>query len=173
MRYFAILEILLILSEFNQTDVNRSVCEFYIRLVILRIPIKKAHHEKNQENWFENRDFWERIRIQFWRRLYPWNLTLNAMRLLTRSYSIDFMKIFTLPRKWYQIWPIKMIHAGSDTFTEWLSSNKILVHMSIIVMLKQRWACGLLIITKIKKYEVWISRAMFRDSWNIANLIRI
>ena len=32
----------------------------------------------------------------------------------------------------------KMIPAGSDTFTEWLSSNKILVHMSIIVMLKQR-----------------------------------
>ena len=34
-RYLAILEILLILSEFNETDVNRNVCEFYIRLIIL------------------------------------------------------------------------------------------------------------------------------------------
>ena len=49
---------------------------------------------------------------------------------------------------------IKMIHAGSDTFTEWLSSNKILVHISIIVMLKQRWACGLFIITDLKNNEV-------------------
>ena len=48
----------------------------------------------------------------------------------------------------------KMIPAGSATFTEWLSSNKILVHMSMIVMLKQRWACGLFIIGKIKKYDV-------------------
>ena len=48
----------------------------------------------------------------------------------------------------------KMIPNGVDTSTEWWSSNKILVHMSIIVMVKQRWACGLLIITNIKKYEV-------------------
>ena len=55
----AILEILLIVSEINPTDVHRSVCEFYIRLLILRIPNKKAHHERNPQNWLENRNFWE------------------------------------------------------------------------------------------------------------------
>ena len=43
-----ILEIWLILSEFNQTDIHRSVCQCYIRLIILRMHIKKGHHEKKQ-----------------------------------------------------------------------------------------------------------------------------
>ena len=54
---FAILEILLIVSEFNQTHINRSVCEFYILLTILRKSNKKTNHKKNQENLFQNRDF--------------------------------------------------------------------------------------------------------------------
>ena len=45
-----ILEILLILSEFNQTDIHRSVWQFHILLVTLWMHIKKAHHERNQEN---------------------------------------------------------------------------------------------------------------------------
>ena len=94
-RYSAILEFLLMLSEFNLQYINRSVCEFYIPLIILRISIRKAHHEKNQENGFQKkRDVWERIRIQFGRRLYPWNLTLNAMKQIPRSHFIDFMKFW-------------------------------------------------------------------------------
>ena len=45
----AILEILLIVSEFNQTDIHRSVCQFYILLTILRMYIQRAHHEKNKK----------------------------------------------------------------------------------------------------------------------------
>ena len=45
----AILEILLIISEINQTDVHRSVCEFYVPFLIVRIPIKKAYHERNRK----------------------------------------------------------------------------------------------------------------------------
>ena len=49
-QYLVISEILLILSEFNDQNINRSVCGFYIRLLTLRMFIKKAHHEANEEN---------------------------------------------------------------------------------------------------------------------------
>ena len=53
----AILQILLMLSEFNQTDVYRSVCEFYILIIIFRMHIKEAHHERNEENRIKNSEF--------------------------------------------------------------------------------------------------------------------
>ena len=43
-RYFAIIEFLLILSEFNLQYINRSVCEFYMLFMILRMAMKTAHH---------------------------------------------------------------------------------------------------------------------------------
>ena len=55
--YFAIIEFLIILSEFNLQYINRSVCEFYMLFMILRMPIKKAHHQTNQENWFRRSCF--------------------------------------------------------------------------------------------------------------------
>ena len=48
--HLVIREILLILSEFNVQYINRSVGEFYTLLIILRMWIKKMHHEKNEEN---------------------------------------------------------------------------------------------------------------------------
>ena len=50
---------------------------------------------QNQENLFRTSAFLKIIRIKFWRRLYPWNLTLNAMRLLPWSCYVDFMEIST------------------------------------------------------------------------------
>ena len=47
-----------------------------------------------------------------------------------------------------------MVPAHSDRFTEGLSSIIVLVHTYLIIMLKQRWSCVSLIITKIKKYEI-------------------
>ena len=38
---------------------------------------------------------------------------------------------------------------------------------------KQLWICVLLIITKKKKYDICISRTIFRDYWILADLIRI
>ena len=40
--------------------------------------------------------------IKFWRRLYPCKWTLNALRLLPRSPSIDFMKILRCSQNWRQ-----------------------------------------------------------------------
>ena len=74
---------------------------------------------------------------------------------------------------WRVIWPRKSITAHSRGFKQWLRGNMILKYTSKMMLLKQLWVCVWLIITKIKKYEIWISRAIFRDPWNIANLIRI
>ena len=43
-RYFAIRELLLILSEFNVQYINGSVFEFYTLFIILRMHIKKSYH---------------------------------------------------------------------------------------------------------------------------------
>ena len=48
-RYFAIREFLLILSKFNLQYINKSVCEFYMLFMILRMAIKKTHNQKNQK----------------------------------------------------------------------------------------------------------------------------
>ena len=48
----------------------------------------------------------------------------------------------------------KIMPAGSDTFTRWLSSNKNLVHISIIVYVKAVVCMRLTYHHKIKKYEV-------------------
>ena len=40
--YFALLEFLLSLSELNLQYINGSVCEFYMRFMILRMAIKKS-----------------------------------------------------------------------------------------------------------------------------------
>ena len=98
---FAILEVLLILSEFYLQYVNRSVWEFCSKLIILQMSIQKPHHERNEDNWFQESWVLRIIRIKFWSHLNPWNLTLNAMRLLQRSHSIDFMKISGF-QKWRQ-----------------------------------------------------------------------
>ena len=92
-RNLALLEFLLILSEFNLQCINGSVCEFYMLFMILWMAIKKAHHQTNQENWFRTSCFVRIIRIKFWSCLYPWNLTLNAMRILLGCHWIDFIKI--------------------------------------------------------------------------------
>ena len=67
----------------------------------------------------------------------------------------------------------KTIHVFSDAFKQWPRSKIILIYMSMMMLLKQLWICVLLIIIKIKKYDIWISRMTFRDSWTLANLIRI
>jgi hypothetical protein len=50
---------------------------------------------QNQQNWFRTSVVLKFIRIKFRGRLYPRNLTLNAMRLLPWSCYIDFMEIST------------------------------------------------------------------------------
>ena len=50
---------------------------------------------QNQKNLFRTSALLKIIRIKFRSRLYPWNLTLNAMRLLPGSRSIDVMEIST------------------------------------------------------------------------------
>ena len=84
---------LLILSEFNVQYINRSVGEFYTLLIILRMWIKKVHHERNEENWFQESWFLKIIIIKCWKRLYACNLTRRTMRLLPGASSIYFIKI--------------------------------------------------------------------------------
>ena len=48
-RYFAIRDILIIMSEFNQTDVSRNVWVFYKPITILEIWIEKTPYERNEE----------------------------------------------------------------------------------------------------------------------------
>ena len=52
------------------------------------------------------------------------------------------------------VWPRKAIPAHSDGFKQWLRGNIILIHMSIMMLLKQLWICVLIIITKIKTYNI-------------------
>ena len=101
----AILQILLIVSEFNQPDIHRSVCQLYILLVILWITLRKhimreikkilaLQHKYSQITW-ENTHH----RIRFWKRLYTLKWTLRTMKLLPRCHSFDFMKILRCSQK--------------------------------------------------------------------------
>ena len=111
-RYFAIFEILLIVSEFNIQYINKSVWEFDIFFLIFRMWIKNAHHQTNQENWFRISCFAKLIRIKFWRCSYPWKLTLSDMRQVPRCHSNDFIKISRFSHKMtshsvkHCIWPV-------------------------------------------------------------------
>ena len=51
-RSFAILELVLIVWEFNVQCINRSVCEFWALIIRIRMHINEAYHHRNQENWF-------------------------------------------------------------------------------------------------------------------------
>ena len=94
----AIIEILITLSEFNQTAIHRCVCQFYILCVTLWMHIKKhimrenkkvlvLQHKYNQITWKIQHHI-----IKFWKRLYALKWTLSAMKLLMRSHSFDFWR---------------------------------------------------------------------------------
>ena len=89
----------IILSAFNHQYINKNVLQLYIPIVILGMSIKKAHHETNQEKCFQQSWFMKIINMKFWRRLYPWNLALNKLKLFAGSYSIDFIKILRFSSK--------------------------------------------------------------------------
>ena len=73
----------------------------------------------------------------------------NPVISLNRLHVDSHLRMKTTPNMRH-----KMINTHSDSFTELLSSNIILVHVYIIVLLKQCWTCVSRIITKIKKYNV-------------------
>ena len=70
--------------------------EYPLRTHIIRY-IKKT---KSVKSWFL-----KIIWIKFWRRLYPWKLTLNTMKLLLWCHSIDFMSFYICLKNDTNIWP--------------------------------------------------------------------
>ena len=77
-------------------------------------------------------------------------------------------------KKMNLIWQVahKTIPAQSDALKQLPRAKIILMYMSIM-MRKQLWIWVVPIMTKIKKYEICISRIIFRDYWTLADLIRI
>ena len=124
-RYLALLEFLLILSEFNLQHINGSVCEFYMLFMTLRMAIKKTHHKTNQENRFWTSCFVKIIRINVWSSLYPWQLTLNAMILLPWHHSIDFMKTCSIHAKHERVRSTLQTHNSARNHIEWPRGIKI------------------------------------------------
>ena len=125
---------------------------------------KVRHHEKNQHR-----------RIKCRRSLYALKLTLGWMRQLPWWHSSDFKSIFTLARyntKLHVKWPTKMIHAHFDGSKQWLSSNIIVIHIPIMMLISNYRPPSCVSWPKIKKYNIWLSRTKYRDSWNPANRIR-